>query len=60
MCVCVKVFLLLLLCSLNSVDQAGVKLTDSPASASRVMRLKLCTTTIQLCIRKSLEVKLIG
>ena len=30
------------------VDQAGLKLTDLPASASRVLELKVCTTTASL------------
>jgi hypothetical protein len=29
----------------HSVDQAGLKLKDPPASASQVLRLKACTTT---------------
>jgi hypothetical protein len=38
------------LCSLDcpgthSVDQAGLKLRNSPASASQVLGLKACTTT---------------
>jgi hypothetical protein len=41
------------LCSLgcpgtHSVDQAGLKLRNPPASASQVMGLKACTTTAQL------------
>jgi hypothetical protein len=28
-----------------SVDQAGLRLRDPPASASKVLRLKVCTTT---------------
>jgi hypothetical protein len=31
--------------SWNSVDQAGLKLRDPPASASRVLGLKVCNTT---------------
>jgi hypothetical protein len=29
----------------HSVDQAGLKLRNSPASASQVLRLKVCATT---------------
>jgi hypothetical protein len=29
----------------HSVDQAGLKLRNSPASASQVLELKACTTT---------------
>jgi hypothetical protein len=29
----------------NSVDQAGLELRNPPASASRVLGLKVCTTT---------------
>ena len=29
----------------HSVDQAGLELTDLPASASRILRVKVCTTT---------------
>jgi hypothetical protein len=29
----------------HSVDQAGLKLRNLPASASQVLRLKVCTTT---------------
>ena len=32
----------------HSVDQAGLELTESSASASRVLGLKMCTTTILL------------
>ena len=36
----------------HSVDQAGLELRDPPASASRVLGLKWCTTTAQLtCVR---------
>ena len=35
----------------SSIDQAGLKLRDPPASASRVLRLKVCTTTIWLLPR---------
>lgn len=31
----------------HSVEQAGLKLRDSPASASRVLELKTCTTDAQ-------------
>jgi hypothetical protein len=31
----------------HSVDQAGLR--NPPASASQVLRLKVCTTTAQLC-----------
>jgi hypothetical protein len=31
------------------VDQAGLKLRNPPASASQVLRLKVCATTIWLC-----------
>jgi hypothetical protein len=30
------------------VDQAGLKLKNPPASASQVLRLKVCATTAQL------------
>jgi hypothetical protein len=33
---------------LNSVDQAGLKLRNPPASASQVLGLKACTTTFLL------------
>jgi hypothetical protein len=38
----------------HSVDQAGLKLRNSPASASRVRGLKACATTPQLnvCLRQ--------
>jgi hypothetical protein len=32
----------------HSVDQAGLKLRNSPASASQVLGLKVCATTTQL------------
>jgi hypothetical protein len=32
----------------HSVDQAGLELRNLPASASRVLGLKACTTTAQL------------
>jgi hypothetical protein len=32
----------------HSVDQAGLKLRNPPASASRVLRLKACVTTARL------------
>jgi hypothetical protein len=32
----------------HSVDQAGLKLRNPPASASRVLRLKACATKAQL------------
>jgi hypothetical protein len=32
----------------HSVDQAGLKLRNPPASASQVLRLKACSTTAQL------------
>jgi hypothetical protein len=32
----------------HSVDQAGLKLRNPPASASRVLGLKVCTTTARL------------
>jgi hypothetical protein len=32
----------------HSVDQAGLELRNSPASASQVLGLKVCTTTAQL------------
>jgi hypothetical protein len=32
----------------HSVDQAGLKLRNSPVSASRVLGLKACTTTTRL------------
>jgi hypothetical protein len=32
----------------HSVDQAGLKLRNSPASASQVLGLKVCTTTAWL------------
>jgi hypothetical protein len=32
----------------HSVDQAGLKLRNPPASASQVLGLKACTTTAQL------------
>jgi hypothetical protein len=51
-CVCVCVFspdrvsLCILGCSgTHSIDQAGLDLRDSPASASPVLGLKACTTT---------------
>jgi hypothetical protein len=33
----------------HSVDQAGLELRNPPASASRVLGLKVCATTAQLC-----------
>jgi hypothetical protein len=36
----------------HSVDQAGLKLRDPPASASRVLGLKVCTTTARLKMLK--------
>ena len=35
----------------HSVDQAGLKLRNLPASASQVLELKACTTTAQLPLR---------
>jgi hypothetical protein len=32
----------------HSIDQAGLKLRNPPASASRVLRLKACATTARL------------
>jgi hypothetical protein len=32
----------------HSVDQAGLKLRNPPASASQVLELKACATTVQL------------
>jgi hypothetical protein len=32
----------------HSVDQAGLELRNPPASASQVLGLKLCATTVQL------------
>jgi hypothetical protein len=34
----------------HSVDQAGFKLRNLPASASQVLGLKVCTTTAQLIL----------
>jgi hypothetical protein len=34
----------------HSVDQAGLELRNSPASASEVLGVKACTTTTQLLI----------
>jgi hypothetical protein len=34
----------------HSVDQAGLKLRNLPASASQVLRLKLCATTAWLLV----------
>jgi hypothetical protein len=34
----------------HSVDQAGLELRNPPASASQVLRLKVCTATQQNCI----------
>jgi hypothetical protein len=31
----------------HSVDQAGLELRNPPASASQVLRLKVCATTVQ-------------
>ena len=44
------VFLFIALVFWNSVDHAGLKLRDTPASASWVLGLKLCSTTVCLCI----------
>lgn len=43
---CVAALVVLDLCS--SADQAGLQLRDLPASASRVLRLNVCTTTAWL------------
>jgi hypothetical protein len=51
--VCVCVFETEFLCEAlacpgaHSVDQAGLKLRDPPASASQVWRLMVCATSIQ-------------
>jgi hypothetical protein len=34
----------------HSVDQAGLELRNPPASASQVLRLKVCATTAQLLL----------
>jgi hypothetical protein len=33
------------------VDQAGLEFRNPPASASQVLRLKVCATTARLCIK---------